>query len=165
MLEAFRSVRAAIPNARLILIGPKTLTVNEPGVEYRGYLRKSEPDEARRLQEAYESADVFCLPTRHEPFGIVVLEAMFHALPVVASNIWAIPEMVAEGETGYVVDRDDVTGMAAHLAALLGSPARALEMGSAGRLRAEQGFTWDIVVSRMLNRMRHVLQCPPVSSA
>ena len=92
-----------------------------------------------------------------EPFGIVVLEAMFNALPVVASNIWAIPEMVADGQTGYVLDRDDVNGIGDRITQLLQNPAQAQRFGGAGRLRAEQGFTWDTVASRMIARMRAVL--------
>ena len=123
---------------------------DEPGVELLGYLPKSDPAAAARLQAAYEAADVFCLPTRFEPFGIVVLEAMFNGLPVVGARSWAMPDMVDEGVTGHVVDRDDVDALADRLLRLLTDPEAARRMGEAGRRRAHERFTWDAVARTML---------------
>lgn len=153
LLEAFRRVRTAVPNAKLLIAGPKTLDVQEPGVEFLGYLRKSEPAEASRLAAAFADADVFSLPTRHEPFGIVVLEAMFNGLPVVATDIWAIPEMVIEGETGFTVSRDDAAALAERLVRLLTQPDLARRLGDAGRVRAYEHFTWNKVAETMLRVM------------
>jgi glycosyltransferase involved in cell wall biosynthesis len=153
LLEAFRRVRAAVPNAKLLIAGPKTLDVQEPGVEFLGYLQKSEPAEAARLAAAFADADVFCLPTRHEPFGIVVLEAMFNGLPVVATDIWAIPEMVVDGETGFTVARDDAVVLADRLVRLLSQPDVARRLGDAGRVRAHERFTWNKVAETMLRVM------------
>ena len=146
-------MRNTVANAKLLIAGPKTLDVQEPGVEFLGYLRKSDPAESARLAAAFADADVFCLPTRHEPFGIVVLEAMFNSLPVVATNIWAIPEMVVEGETGFTVARDDATALAERLARLLAQPELAERMGAAGRVRAYEHFTWNRVAETMLRVM------------
>ncbi len=153
LLDAFRRVRAAVPDAKLLIAGPKTLDVQEPGVEFLGYLRKSEAAEAARLAAAFANADVFSLPTRHEPFGIVVLEAMFNGLPVVATDIWAIPEMVVEGETGFTVSRDDEVTLADRLVRLLTQPDLARRLGDAGRVRAHEHFTWNKVAETMLRVM------------
>lgn len=157
LLEAFRRVRAAVPNARLLIAGPKTLDVQEPGLEFLGYLRKSDAAEAAQLSAAFAEADVFCLPTRHEPFGIVVLEAMFNGLPVVATDIWAIPEMVINGETGFTVSRDDAIVLAERLIRLLTHPELARRLGEAGRLRARERFTWRTVTETMLRVMKSTL--------
>lgn len=153
LLDAFRLVRERVPDARLLIVGPADQVCDMPGVEQLGYLRKSVPSEAARLESAYRSANVFCLPTRHEPFGIVVLEAMFHGLPVVASRIWAIPEMVSDGKTGYTVPPLDAAGFADRLAELLTNSERALALGTAGRNRAIEQFTWSSVVDRMARQM------------
>ncbi len=153
LLAAFRSIRKRIPSARLIIVGPRELDLAEPGVEFIGHLRKSNPVEAAKLQECFAQADVFCLPTRHEPFGIVILEAMFHGLPVVATNIWAIPEMVLDGTTGFVVPRDDVPALADRLTQLLEEPNLARRLGDAGRARAHERFTWTAVAKIMLREM------------
>jgi glycosyltransferase involved in cell wall biosynthesis len=153
LLDAFRSVRAAMPNARLLIAGPQTLEVQESGVEFLGYLRKSDATQSARLSAAFAAADVFCLPTRHEPFGIVILEAMFNGLPVVATDVSAIPEMVIEGETGFTVPRDDAAALADRLLRLLTQPDLARRLGAAGRLRVQEQFTWGAVAKTMLNVM------------
>ena len=157
LLEAFRRVRKEIPSARLVIAGPSSLDVRDPGVEHIGYLRKNDSREAARLDMAYAAADVFCLPTRHEPFGIVILEAMFHGLPVVATDVWAIPEMVLDGETGFTVPRDDVAALADRLIRLLSNPDLARRFGTAGRTRAREKFTWRLVVQKMLTSVRAAL--------
>ena len=91
-------------------------------VEVLGFLRKDVPAEWTRLVEACTTADVFCFPTRYEPFGIALLEAMLFGLPVVSSRAWAIPEIVVEDETGFTVTLDDREALRASLIALLATP-------------------------------------------
>ncbi|PYQ40135.1 MAG: glycosyl transferase family 1 [Acidobacteria bacterium] len=142
LLRAFRAVRAQLPQARLVVAGPEKLRSDEPGVVLLGHLRKRDPESRRRLQQAYEEADVFCLPTRYEPFGIVFVEAMYHGLPVVATRVWAVPEIVDDGTTGFTVPRDDENALAERLLVLLRDPSLARRMGEAGRVRAQSRFTW-----------------------
>ena len=157
LLDAFREVRERFPNARLLIAGPPTLDVVAPGVEFLGYLRKDDPTALARLAAAYGEADVFCLPTRYESFGIVILEAMFFGLPVVATGRWAIPEMIEHGRTGYLVEPDDARDFARRLVELLDAPARAAEMGRLGRARAAERFTWEHVTRRMRAHIGGVL--------
>jgi starch synthase len=150
LLRAFRTVRQKVANARLVVIGPSTLDVHEPGVECLGFLDKDSPADRAVLMQAYNSADVFCLPTRFEPFGIVFLEAMYFGLPCVGTNAWAVPEMITDGVTGYTVPVDDAEALAARLVELLRDPALGRRMGEAGRARAESHFTWRAVAERMM---------------
>jgi glycosyltransferase involved in cell wall biosynthesis len=122
LLDAFRRVRAQLPNAKIA--HRRAEDARRTGARRRvPWLPAQERAcGGARLAAAFADADVFCLPTRHEPFGIVVLEAMFNGLPVVATNIWAIPEMVVEGETGFTVARDDAATLADRLARLLAQP-------------------------------------------
>jgi glycosyltransferase involved in cell wall biosynthesis len=157
LLAAFREVRMAIPDARLLVAGPRDLTLTDPGVENLGFLRKSDPDENRRLLEAYAAADVFALPTRYDPFPTVVREAMFFGLPCVTTDIWAMPEMVEDGTTGFTVPVGDSRTLAERLIRLLGDPELARQMGEAGRVRAEQRFTWPAVAGRIHERLQLVV--------
>ena len=150
LLEAFQIVRARIPDARLAVIGPDNPPASVPGVAWGGSLNKNRPEEWSRLVAAYQEADVFCLPTLFEPFGIVLLEAMFFGLPCVGTAAWAIPEMIADGETGYTVPRADVKALADRLTELLLDRALAHRMGLAGRRRAEERFSWAGVAARMV---------------
>ena len=161
LLEAFRHVRARFPQARLVIVGPTSPPVPEPGVEWLGNLDKNKPDEWARMVAAYREADAFCLPSLFEPFGIVILEAMFFGLPCVGTRAWAIPEMIAEGETGYTVPRDDVTALTDRLCALLGDLPRAHAMGLAGRRRAEERFSWTVVAARMGDHLQRCLARSP----
>jgi len=151
LIEAFTRVRERIPNARLLIAGPASLVVREPGITVLGDLNKNEPTGWAAMVDAYGSADVFCLPTRFEPFGIAFIEAMYFGLPCIGTNAWAVPEMITDGETGFTVPIDDVDALADRLLRLLGDPALARRMGESGRLRARQHFTWERVVERMMH--------------
>lgn len=153
LLEAFRKVRAKLPSARLVIVGPEERQTSEPGIEWRGGLDKNRPEEWARLVATFRDADVFCLPTLFEPFGIVFLEAMFFGLPCIGTAAWAIPEMIVDGETGYTVPRGDVTTLEDRLAGLLTDRPRADRMGQAGRRRAEERFSWAVVAARIAHRL------------
>ena len=154
LLEAFRLVRGGLPTARLLIVGPTTSPTAEPGVEWLGNLDKNNPEQWSRMAAAYRDADVVCLPSLFEPFGIVILEAMFFGLPCVGTASWAIPEMIADGETGYTVPRGDVAALAERLAGLLTDPLMARRMGLAGRQRAEERFSWRAVAARMTTALQ-----------
>ncbi len=149
LLAAFEEVRARIPDARLLIVGPDLAEV-APGVQVLGYLDKDDPEGRRQLFEAYTSADVFCLPTRYEPFGVAFVEAMFFGLPCIGTAVWAVPEIIVDGKTGYLVPPNDAGILAERLTSLLAEPERAREMGAAGRRRAQRYFTWEAVIDRML---------------
>jgi len=158
LLAAFASVKEEFPDARLLIIGPnEPLAPPQAGVEWLGFLRKEDPDQKARLTRAYQEADVFCLPTRFEPFGVVFLEAMLHGLPCVGPNAWAVPEMIVDGETGILVEPENVQQLASALGRLMVSKNLAHQMGSAGRNRAVDHFLWDKVVARMVEGMSEVL--------
>src|SRR5205823_11274528 len=157
LIEAFRRVREQIPEASLLVAGPSSLVVREPGITVLGDLNKNEPEGWAALANAYGSADVFCLPTRFEPFGIAFIEAMYFGLPCIGTNAWAVPEMIADGETGFTVPIDDVPALTDRLLRLLNDSALARRMGQAGRTRAECYFTWEGVVQRMMQAIGPVL--------
>jgi phosphatidylinositol alpha-1,6-mannosyltransferase len=90
------------------------------------------------LFEAYANADVFCLPSVQEGFGIVFLEAMVAGLPIVACRAAAVPEVVLDGHTGLLAAPRDPAALAGALRALIADPARARALGRAGARRAGQ---------------------------
>jgi glycosyltransferase involved in cell wall biosynthesis len=89
-----------------------------------------------RLAEEYVNATVFCLPSVQEGFGIVFLEAMAAALPVVACRIAAIPEVVQDGATGVLVAPRDPGALAEAVERLIREPALGRHLGQEGRRRA-----------------------------
>ena len=102
------------------------------------------------LSVLFARASLFALPTLREAFGLAFLEAMAFGLPVVATSVGAVPEIVGDGETGLLVPPRDPAALADACAALLGDPARARRLGEAGRARVEERFGWDRVAARML---------------
>ena len=87
-------------------------------------------------------AQIFALPSRLEPLGIVNLEAMICGKPVIASRVGGVPEVVTDGETGLLVPPENVDALAAALRCLAGDAALRQKLGDAGRRRA-QTLTWD----------------------
>ncbi len=84
----------------------------------------------------YPGADIFVFPTLAEGYGLAALEAMAHGLAVVASRIGALPEIVAEGESGFLVSPGKSQALADRLRDLIDNPRLCREMGEAGRQRA-----------------------------
>jgi alpha-maltose-1-phosphate synthase len=106
------------------------------------------------LIHLHSSAAVFVCPSIYEPFGLVNLEAMACETAVVASRVGGIPEIVVDGETGYLVDYDPadpeafISGLAARVEELLADPSLATQMGKAGRERALRHFSWPAIAAR-----------------
>ncbi len=95
-----------------------------------------------RMVEIFRSADIVVTPSTYpDPFNLGNIEAMASARPVIASAFGGGPEIVRDGETGYVVDPNDTPLFARRLAALLGDPDLRATMGAAGRRRVLESFT------------------------
>jgi glycosyltransferase involved in cell wall biosynthesis len=149
LLEAFRRVRKEIPDAKLRIVGCNP-SLHEPGVEVIGVLNKTDPEQEVRLRQLYDEASLFALPTRFDCFGIAFVEAMYHRLPCVGSNICAIPEIIRDGETGFTVPPLDLSLWAEKIVLLLRDERLARGMGNRGFESATSRYSWDIVVNRML---------------
>lgn len=98
--------------------------------------------------------DGLIVPSLWEGFGMVMLEAMALSVPVIASRVSAIPEVVIDGKTGVLVSPGDEDGLASALSLFLEDPYLAQEMGQAGRERVEQHFT----VTRMVKGINTVYE-------
>lgn len=122
------------------------------------------------LMEIFSAATAFVCPSVYEPFGLVNVEAMACETAVVASRTGGIPEIVVDGETGYLVplgathpvtgEPGDPSGFASELAGrinrLLDDPELALQMGRAGRVRAIEHFSWTAAAEKTLAVYRSV---------
>lgn len=100
------------------------------------------------LPSVLRDSDVFLLPSETESFGLAALEALSCGVPVVASRVAGIPEVVADGEVGLLSPVGDVEGMATHVARLLGHPAQFERFSRAARQHVEKHFQLEPVVSR-----------------
>jgi len=143
---AIRALRSIPVDTHLVVLGegPERGVLEQLAADLdvapRVHLPGRVPDVAAWLSRAA----VLAHPARWEGFGLGVLEAMLAGLPVVASNVSSLPELVVDGRTGYLVPPDDPPALGAALARALEEP----ELGPAGRDRALAEFS----VARMADR-------------
>ncbi|MDQ6893945.1 MAG: glycosyltransferase family 4 protein [Acidobacteriota bacterium] len=153
LLEAFARIRS---RAMLRIAG------TGPEAEALGR-RAARPDLAGRVEllghvsfdalvAEYRRAEVFCLPSRQEGFGIVFLEAMAAGLPIVAARAAAVPELVVDGECGVLVPPDDVAALAAALESLLSDAELRSRLGVGGRRRVRD-YDAPLIASRFLQAL------------
>lgn len=173
LLEAFARFHAATPSARLVMIGPETQPAY--GDKLRAFIQANGLAEAAKiipglsnesglLIDAYHAADAFVLSSRHEPFGIVVLEAWCAGRAVVVSRVGGLQSLVRDGETGLFFDPDSPDAaiqLAAHLTVLHHSPALRQSLGEAGRAEAAAHYDW----SRIGARLEEIYQLAEESAA
>jgi glycosyltransferase involved in cell wall biosynthesis len=98
--------------------------------------------------EAYLEHDVFVFPSYHEGFPLSVLEAMVMGLPVLATRVGALPEIVDEGKGGWLVDTGDVEAIAAIISAIENRK-QLLAMGLYNRIKVHQNYRFSIVAARV----------------
>lgn len=149
VVEVFARVARERP-CRLVLIGDGP---ERPAVEAQ--VRAAGLTDRVRLlggRERFEAllreCAVFVLPSETEGFGLAALEALASGVPVIASDVGGLPEVVRDGHTGFLVPVDDVAGMAAHLSALLGDPDRCAAIGRAARADALDRFRAEPILDR-----------------
>jgi glycosyltransferase involved in cell wall biosynthesis len=143
LLRAVAQARAHVPELVLDVAGRGPLA---PAL--KAYAREVGLDRAVRflgfvspIQRVIEETAIVVVPSLGEGFGMVALEAMERARPVIASAVGGLPEIVADGETGLVVEPGDAESLAAAIVSLAGDLDRAAAMGRAGRDRALAEFT------------------------
>jgi glycosyltransferase involved in cell wall biosynthesis len=159
LIEAMRSVVAAGQNAGLAIVGEGPLRerleqqVAAAGLIGRVFFAGFRPD-APDLMRAF---DVFVLPSLWEGFGLVLLEAMAAARPIVASRVSAIPEVVEDGVSGLLVPPGDARALAEAVLTLRNDATRRARLGTAGAERLRREFTLERVVERTTEVYRAVL--------
>jgi glycosyltransferase involved in cell wall biosynthesis len=151
LVRAFARVRERHPDAVLALLGSGPLEVQTRSLATQLGVADALVMPGRvEIRDWLARADVFVHTSRWEGFGLALLEAMLASLPVVATRVSAVPEVVVDGATGVLVEPGDDAAVARGLTGLLDDPARARELGAAGLRRAREEFSVDRMAERTL---------------
>jgi glycosyltransferase involved in cell wall biosynthesis len=169
LVRQLPALLAKVPNAHLLFLGHVTnrayveSVTDEAralGVLDRVTIVPGVPYADQALVDAYHAADCFTLPSLHEPFGMVVLEAWASGLPVAVSRRGGLAALVTERADGLFFDPQapagDPLGMAAVLASLACDTAMRKKLGAAGRATATASYSWDIITTRLIDIYRRV---------
>jgi glycosyltransferase involved in cell wall biosynthesis len=143
LLQAYKVVVADNPEAHLVVVGEGADRPKLEGfvkahgltrVHFVGFQNRTE------ISAYYASADIFVLPSHHDPWGLVVNEAMCFGLPVIATTlVGCTPDLISEGENGFLYEVGDVRRLAEHLRLLVAAAPRRAQMG---RLSLERIRRW-----------------------
>lgn len=149
LVEAMPIILRESPETLFLFIGSgnaspyerrlKELNIDQDSYKFLGYLR-----EAKDLVEYYRSASVYVAPTLYENLPIRVLEAMACGVPVVASNVCAIPEAVRDGINGFLVQPGSISQLAERVCCLLADSKLGAKMGENARRTVIDEFNWNV---------------------
>ena len=156
LFAAIPLVLKQIPNVQFVITGADNSIndgfKNETGMDYPSYFAKHYPEclphvrflgevPEEKLNALYQSCDLFVAPSLYESFGLIYLEAMNFAKPVIGCRAGGVPEVVNDGVTGRLVDPSSPRQLAEAIVTLLRSPRLLYEYGMAGRQRLLDYFT------------------------
>jgi glycosyltransferase involved in cell wall biosynthesis len=170
-VEALALLRESVPGARLLLLGHVTndayrgrvgKAVEERGLAGAVTLVPGVDPGTSDLVDAFHAADAFLLPSVHEPFGIVILEAWAAGLPVAASRVGGIPSFVEDGVDGLLLDPSDPRAAAEALGVLLADRDRARSLAEAGRRKATERYSWATVTEQLLGIYEEAIRENPL---
>jgi N-acetyl-alpha-D-glucosaminyl L-malate synthase BshA len=146
LLRAFAAARSSRPLRLLILAGDSFAAYESLLDELALRDRVIVKEQVREVEDYLEAADAGLYTSESESFGLSILETLFHAKPVVAFRVGGIPEVVIDGECGFLHAFGQTDALAKSLAALADAPELARKMGARGRERALANFTADRIV-------------------
>jgi glycosyltransferase involved in cell wall biosynthesis len=109
------------------------------------------------LPEAYHAADVLLVPSIHEPFGLVALEAWASGLPVVANTIGGLAHLITDGTTGLLFPENDLEAMVDRIERVLDCEQLRGRLRSAARIEVEAKYSWQVIGARTLRLYRSII--------
>jgi glycogen synthase len=171
LLQAIPEVLEAVPDTRFVLAGgPPPLTGAEVAGQWLGPEHAPYRDRIlftgwlspRDVYRWYAAADVLAVPSRYEPFGMVVLEGMLHGLPVVAAEVGGPADIIEHGRTGLLFPPRNATALAGALRRLVGDFRARQRIGRAAAREVRRTWLWERLIPAMLDVYRELL---PISRA
>lgn len=153
LLSAFAALPPGTAELTLVTRSPDPRV---PGVRVEHGMTPNAPE----LIDLYRASDVFVLPSTAEAFGIAAIEAAAAGLPIVASRVGGLTDIVVDGRTGYLVDPLDVVGLTRHLRRLADDPGLRARLGRAARDHATTRFDAGRNAHETVELLRRVVSRP-----
>ncbi len=167
LVEALPAVLREHPETQLVILGPVTVPGYQQTMQQRidqlslgdhvTWVPGLQADDPL-LRGAYHAAEVFCLPSIHEPFGIVILEAWAAGLPVLASAVGGIPSFTRAGEDCLHFDPHNGADLVAQLSRLLRDGDLAGRLALRGKIKVRQKFDWQHISRRLIALYQDVIK-------
>jgi glycosyltransferase involved in cell wall biosynthesis len=155
LLGAFAKISSA---AELVCVGPVDVDFQAAlnklpikNVTFKGAMSRND------IHQAYQSADIFCLPSAEEGFGMVVLEAMASGLPVVLSDQVGAGDLITDGKNGMIIPYNDETALSNALLRLVENAGLRSDLGAAALATANSALGWDGYVDRAIAMYQNIL--------
>ncbi len=150
LLKAMGRVWETHPEAMLVFVGqgPLQAELSRQADQVGQQDKVLFPGWTSHVEDILPGFDVFCLPSLNEGMGRVIVEAMAAGLPVVASEVGGIPDLVEDGRTGFLCGPGDLAGISEAIARLFDDPEKAREMGEQGRIKSAC-FSLDAMLSKL----------------
>lgn len=146
VLKAFSLLFQTFPQAELIIVTKETLPDQHPAA---GVTIKKTIWDRKEIENLYYDADVFVLPSRYETWGDVVLEAMAFGIPCISVYGQPMEEIIIDGETGLLVNKENEAELAAALSRLAMDSELRMKMGKNARKLVIEKYSWERVVDRL----------------
>ena len=169
ILMSMPSIIQAVPDTLLIIVGSAFYRSDRKTnyVDHLYRLAKEFPDHVRflsfipheQIHVWFKAADIVLVPSiAHEAFGLVNVEAMACGVPVIATNIGGMPEVIEHGKTGYLVNTEKLEAeLAKYVIQLLNNPEKIKQLGLNCVNRVYKDFTWEKSASRLLRLYDHIV--------
>ncbi|MBU0587303.1 MAG: glycosyltransferase family 4 protein [Gammaproteobacteria bacterium] len=159
LLQAFQRVVWLRPDARLVVCGfgyPSEIRHVRAVVDALGLQKQVRLEGFRQdVADLLEASDLLLVPSQSsESFGLTIVEAMSHQVPVIATRVGGMPEVLQDGEGGFLVEPDDVDGFAERMLQLINDEALRQQQGARGRRRFEQNFRAQRMVQEYADLVR-----------
>lgn len=164
LADAAAAVLKEYPDVKFVLVGEDESMKEKLEKKLKAtdllsnFLFTGHIDDENVFRSAYGACELLVLPSEYEAFGLVLAEAMAAGKPVVATRVGGVPEVLGKNKTtGILVDYGDPDGLADAVMELLSDPAKRNKMGTAGRKRVKENFTWPAVVNQIEKVYRELL--------
>jgi glycosyltransferase involved in cell wall biosynthesis len=153
-------------NLHCVIIGP--VTADYYGQEVRDMITDNRirdrvtiieglSPESRELVAAYHAADLFVLPSLHEPFGIVVLEAWSAGVPVIAAEVGGLKKLITGNQNGVFFDPESTDGLIEAYHRIFKNPSFKEQLVTNGLQTVRENYTWARITEKLLNFYKKVL--------